>query len=48
MENMPFWDTSRSLVEGLTISEQPASFIFSVGNLQMEAANFSEIFVLIN
>jgi len=39
---------SCDLVEGITISEQSAAFIFTVDILQMGAAYFSEIFILIN
>jgi len=36
------------LVEGITISEQSAAFIFTANILQMEAAYFPEMFKLIN
>jgi hypothetical protein len=39
---------SCGFVEGITISEQSAAFIFMVDILQMEAAYFSEMFTLIN
>jgi hypothetical protein len=39
---------SCGLVEGITIAEQSAAFIFTVDILQMEAAYFSEMSILIN
>jgi len=43
-----FWNMSCGLVEGVTISEQYAAFIFTVDILQMEAVYFSERSILIN
>jgi hypothetical protein len=39
---------SCGLVEGITISEQSAAFIFPADNLQMEAAHLPEMSILIN
>jgi hypothetical protein len=37
---MLFWDISCSLVEGTTVSEQPAAFIFRIDILQVKAVYF--------
>ena len=42
------WDMLCGLLEGITISEQSAAFIFMVDILQMEAEYFSEMFMHIN
>jgi hypothetical protein len=39
---------SHGLVEGITISEQSAAFIFMVDILQMEEVYFSKMFILID
>jgi ubiquitin C-terminal hydrolase len=39
---------SCGLAEGITIAEQSAAFIFTVDILQMVAAYFSEMVILIN